>query len=88
MSLNQVLAMYGGTLVKPDGVWGPKTRKAIDEFQTQFGLPLGGDLAEQLRTVSTVIKQAAAAEAGGGSESDAPSELSRGGKKQQRWNLL
>ena len=84
----QVLAMYGGTPVKPDGVWGPKTRRAIDEFQTQFGLPLGGDLAEQLRTVSTVIKQAAAAEAGG-SESDAPAEeLGRNGKKQQRWNLL
>lgn len=59
ISLNQVMGEIGGVTIKPDGVWGPKTRRAIEEFQTLYGMPLGGDLAEQLKTVSMVLRAAA-----------------------------
>ena len=62
ISLNQVM---GHKVVNPDGVWGPKTRRAVDEFQSLYGFPLGGDVAEQLKIISMVLRAAAAAEAGG-----------------------
>ena len=62
LALNTVI---GTQTVKPDGVWGPRTREAVDVFQKRFGLPLEGDVAEQLNTVSQVLKLAAAAEANG-----------------------
>ena len=34
---------------------GAQTRRAVDEFQQMFGLPLGGDVAEQVKTVSMVL---------------------------------
>ena len=46
-------------------VWGPRTREAVDTFQKTYGLPLEGDVAEQLNTVSSVLRAAAAAEARG-----------------------
>ena len=57
LSLNQVL---GRQFVKPDGVYGPKTRAAIEQFQADFGLPLGGDVAEQLKVVNMTLRAAAA----------------------------
>ena len=54
--LNEVM---GRELVKPDGVYGPRTRQAVLDFQSRFGMPLGGDVAEQLRTVRSVLHRAA-----------------------------
>ena len=62
LALNTVM---GNGRVKPDGVWGPRTREAVDTFQKTYGLPLEGDVAEQLNTVSSVLRAAAAAEARG-----------------------
>ena len=53
-------AVMGNEAVRPDGVWGPRTRDAIEQFQQRFGLPLGGDVAEQLKTVRMVLMAAAA----------------------------
>lgn len=50
----------GRKMINPDGIWGPKTRRAVDEFQQMFGLPLGGDVAEQVKTVSMVLHAVAA----------------------------
>ena len=46
----------GKQVITPDGVFGPRTRAAIEEFQRVFGMPLGGDLAEQLNTVSQALR--------------------------------
>ena len=54
LSLSQVL---GRQFVKPDGVYGPKTRAAIEQFQADFGLPLGFDVAEQLKIVNMTLRQ-------------------------------
>ena len=54
--LNEVM---GRELVKPDGVYGPRTRQAVLDFQSRFGMPLGGDVAEQLGTVRSVLHRAA-----------------------------
>ena len=58
--LNEVM---GRELVKPDGVYGPRTRQAVLDFQSRFGMPLGGDVAEQLRTVRSVLHRAAKSDA-------------------------
>ena len=39
-----------------DGKYGPKTRRAIEEFQVVFGMPSGGDISEQLKIVSGVLR--------------------------------
>jgi peptidoglycan hydrolase-like protein with peptidoglycan-binding domain len=62
LALNQVL---GRQFVRPDGVYGPKTRAAIEHFQNEFGMPLGGDVAEQLKIVSMTLREAAKAQATG-----------------------
>ena len=57
----------GREVIKADGVFGPRTQQAAREFQLKFGMPLGGDVAEQLATVASVLRKAAgkgAAEAG------------------------
>ena len=59
VALNTVM---GKTIVTPDGAWGPRTRRAVDQFQRTYGLPLEGDLAAQLNTVSMVLRAAAAEE--------------------------
>ena len=58
--LNEVM---GRELVKPDGVYGPRTRQAVLDFQSRFGMPLGGDVAEQLHTVRSVLHRAAKSDA-------------------------
>ena len=58
--LNEVM---GRELVKPDGVYGPRTRQAVLDFQSRFGMPLGGDVAEQLGTVRSVLHRAAKSDA-------------------------
>lgn len=57
VALNTVM---GKQLVKTDGAWGPRTREAVDIFQRTYGLPLEGDVAEQLNAVGQVLRQAAA----------------------------
>ena len=52
--------VMGRKMINPDGIWGPKTRRAVDEFQQMYGLPLGGDVAEQVKTVSAVLHAVAA----------------------------
>ena len=59
ISLNQVM---GRQIINPDGKWGPKTREAVSQFQELYGMPLGGDLAEQMKTVSMVLRAVAAEE--------------------------
>ena len=58
--LNEVM---GRELVSSDGVYGPRTRQAVLDFQSRFGMPLGGDVAEQLRTVRSVLHRAAKSDA-------------------------
>ncbi|KAL1520675.1 hypothetical protein AB1Y20_022244 [Prymnesium parvum] len=53
LSLNQ---LYGREVVKPDGVYGKRTQKAVEDFQQLFGMPLNGDVFEQLQTVSRVLR--------------------------------
>jgi len=48
--------VMGRDVVKPDGVHGPRTKKALEDFQELFGMPIGGDLEEQLKLVSTVLR--------------------------------
>lgn len=55
LSLNQ---LYGKEVVKPDGVYGPRTQRAAEDFQQLFGMPLNGDVNEQLQTVSRVLRGA------------------------------
>ena len=64
LSLNHVMGKH---MVKPDGVYGPYTRRAIEDFQRTYGMPLHGDVAEQLNTVAAVMRNAPAEERGGGS---------------------
>ena len=58
--LNEVM---GRELVSSDGVYGPRTRQAVLDFQSRFGMPLGGDVAEQLHTVRSVLHRAAKSDA-------------------------
>ena len=58
--LNEVM---GRELVSSDGVYGPRTRQAVLDFQSRFGMPLGGDVAEQLGTVRSVLHRAAKSDA-------------------------
>ena len=60
-------AVMGKQVVTADGVWGPRTMEAIEQFQRRFGLPLGGDVQQHLSTVSMMLK-AATAEAKGNPE--------------------
>jgi len=62
----------GRELVKPDGVFGPRTVQAVRDFQTRYGMPLGGDVAEQLRTVSSVLRKARAGAAAEDSQGKLP----------------
>ena len=52
LMLNQV---SGREVVKPDGVYGPRTKAAIEHFQETFGLAAGGDVQAQLRAVHTAL---------------------------------
>ena len=66
LALNVVM---GKQVVTTDGVWGPRTRKAVEDFQRFYGLPLEGDVAAQLNTINTILKAApneAKAESRGG----------------------
>jgi hypothetical protein len=60
--LNEAL---GQQLVTPDGVYGPRTRQAVLDFESRFGMPLGADLTEQLRTVRSLLSAPKGAVAGG-----------------------
>ena len=53
LSLNQ---LYGRQVVRPDGVYGPRTKKAVEDFQELFGMPLHGDIGEQLTIVGRVLR--------------------------------
>lgn len=53
LSLNQ---LYGKEVVKPDGVYGPRTQRAAQDFQHLFGMPLNGDACEQLQTVLRLLR--------------------------------
>ena len=55
LALNTVM---GKQVVTTDGVWGPRTRGAIEDFQRAYGLPLEGDVAAQLNTINTILKAA------------------------------
>ena len=46
----------GRTVVKADGVYGPRTRKAIADIQAHFGMVVGGDIQEQLATIMRVLR--------------------------------
>ena len=60
LSLPRVLhQVMGREVIKPDGVFGPRTKQAFIDFQSQFGMPLGGDVTEQLKTVADVMRKAA-----------------------------
>ena len=65
LCLNHVM---GKQVVRPDGVFGSYTRRAIEDFQRRYGMPVAGDLAEQLNTVATVMRGGAVARSGYGSE--------------------
>jgi peptidoglycan hydrolase-like protein with peptidoglycan-binding domain len=60
LSLNQ---LYGKEVIKPDGVYGPRTRTAVESFQELFGMPLHGDVGEQLQVVQRMLR--GRADAGG-----------------------
>ena len=53
LTLNQ---LFGREVVKPDGVYGPRTRQALQGFQELFGLPIGGHVGQQLSTVISVLR--------------------------------
>ena len=72
----------GKPVVSPDGVWGPRTRKAVDDFQRAYGLPLEGDVAAQLAIVTKVLKGAAEAEGGGGATGAGSSSPGAGSSSQ------
>ena len=61
--LNEVM---GQQLVTPDGVYGPRTRQAVLEFESRFCMPLGTDLTEQLRTVRSLLSPSKGAGQGAG----------------------
>ena len=61
LCLNHVM---GKQVVRPDGVFGSYTRRAIEDFQRMYGMPVAGDLAEQLNTVATVMRGGAVARSG------------------------
>ena len=52
LMLNQV---SGKQVIKPDGIYGPRTQAAIEHFQQTFGMAADGDVAAQLRTVHAVL---------------------------------
>jgi len=37
--------------VTPDGLWGPQTRQAIEQFERDRGLPVAGELTEKMRSL-------------------------------------
>ena len=43
-----------------DGVYGPRTQKAIDDFRRTFALPVDGDISSQLSVVLQALKKEAA----------------------------
>lgn len=54
LALNQLMQRE---VVTPDGVYGPRTRTALTDFQSLFGLPAEGDVGQQLTTVMGVMKE-------------------------------
>jgi Putative peptidoglycan binding domain. len=40
-----------GYNVTPDGLWGPQTRQAIEQFERDRGLPVAGELTEKMRSL-------------------------------------
>ena len=58
--------LMGQQLVTPDGVYGPRTRQAVLEFESRFCMPLGTDLTEQLRTVRSLLSPSKGAGQGAG----------------------
>ena len=57
LSLNQLM---GYDVVTADGVYGPRTQKAIDDFRRTFALPVDGDISSQLSVVLQALKKEAA----------------------------
>jgi len=55
LSLRQVLPRDVGVVV--DGVYGPRTRAAITLFQETYGLPVDGEVGQQLHTVMSVLRK-------------------------------
>lgn len=53
LTLNQ---LFGREVVKPDGVYGRRTRQALRDFQELFGMPIGGHVGQQLSTVIAVLR--------------------------------
>ncbi|WP_019400433.1 MULTISPECIES: peptidoglycan-binding protein [unclassified Chelatococcus] len=37
--------------VTPDGLWGPQTRQAIEQFERDRGLPVAGELTDKMRSL-------------------------------------
>jgi peptidoglycan hydrolase-like protein with peptidoglycan-binding domain len=77
--LNQVMRRE---VVTVDGVYGPRTRTAIDDFQKLFGLPVDGDVAAQLKTVAQALRAekgpgAGQSEPAGGGAASATSPTTR-----------
>lgn len=81
LMLNHVM---GREFIKPDGVFGPNTSKALADFQHEYGMPVDGDVMAQLRTVSSVVRRAGALGRRlsarvdvGGADGDAPAQGKR-----------
>ena len=54
LALRQVLPRDVGVVV--DGVYAERTRAAVVLFQETYGLPVGGEIGEQLHTVMSVLR--------------------------------
>jgi len=61
LGLIQVLGKKHGVVA--DGVYGERTRVAVEAFQETFGLPIGGDVSEQLAIVLSVLRSEPARQA-------------------------
>ena len=48
LALNQLMQRE---VVTPDGVYGPRTRTALTDFQSLFGLPAEGDVGDRKSVV-------------------------------------
>lgn len=77
LTLNQLM---GREVVKPDGVRGPRTERALRDFQTLFGLPARGDVGEQLETVIGVLRAERPARPDANQQQQAPADGTSNGK--------